>query len=74
MKKIRQFFEYLVFLILYAFISIFPFVTASKISGFIMSLIGMFLKRKDRIKKQLIQYMNYNEANTKPTIKQKPDK
>lgn len=69
MKKIRQFFEYLVFLFLYAFISIFPFVTASKISGFIMSLIGMFLKRKDRIKKQLIQYMNYNEANTKPTIK-----
>ena len=37
LKKIRQFFEYLVFLLVYIFISIFPLNIASKIIGTLMS-------------------------------------
>jgi KDO2-lipid IV(A) lauroyltransferase len=69
LKKIRQFFEYLVFLLVYIFISIFPLTIASKIIGTLMVFISVFLRRKDRVKKQLIQYMNYDGANTSPTIR-----
>ncbi|MGB0574220.1 MAG: lysophospholipid acyltransferase family protein [Hyphomicrobiales bacterium] len=69
LKKIRQFFEYLVFLLVYIFISIFPLNIASKIIGTLMVFISVFLRRKDRVKKQLIQYMNYDGANTPPTIR-----
>ena len=69
LKKIRQFFEYLVFLLVYMFISIFPLAIASKITGNLMVFISVFLKRKARIRKQLIQYINYTEADTTPIIK-----
>ena len=69
LKKIRQFFEYLVFLLVYIFISIFPLNIASKITGTLMVFISVFLRRKDRVKKQLIQYMNYDAVNTTPTIR-----
>jgi len=69
LKKIRQFFEYLVFLLVYIFISIFPLNIASKITGTLMVFISVFLSSKDRVKKQLIQYMNDDGVNTTPTIR-----
>lgn len=68
-KKIRQFLEYLVFLLVYIFISIFPLAIASKITGNFMVFISLFLRRKERVKKQLIQYMNYDAATTIPTVR-----
>ena len=63
MKKIRQFIEYLIILLLYLLVSLFPVSIGSKITGYLCMLTFMSLspKRKERVKNQLRKYLNLND-------------
>ncbi len=65
MKKVRQFIEYLFFLLFYCLLSLLPVSVGSKISGFICMLVGMTLKRKKRVQGQLSKYLNFNKMESR---------